>query len=59
MLDHTPIYIGPPAYPLTPPAGPRCSLFRARSVGFKPGCATDGASVFTNGIDALGLGTQE
>jgi glucose dehydrogenase len=59
MLDHTPLYTGPPAYPLTPPPDRRVLALPSPIGGLQTGCATDGANVFTNGIDALGLGTQE
>jgi len=57
-LKHTPIYAGPPTYP---PAkhDPRVLALPSSIGGLQSGCATDGRSVFTNGIDAVRLCTQE
>ena len=57
ILKHTPIYAGPPT---EPPAAydPRVLALPSPIGGLQSGCATDGRSVFTNGIDALRLGTQ-
>jgi polyvinyl alcohol dehydrogenase (cytochrome) len=59
ILEHTPIFSGPPAYPLVP--SPDRQMLALPSVigGLQTGCATDGQSVFTNGIDALKLMAQE
>jgi outer membrane protein assembly factor BamB len=59
IIAHTPIYSGPPTYPLTP--APEMRMLALPSVigGLQSGCATDGRSIFTNGIDALGLSSQE
>jgi glucose dehydrogenase len=59
VLDHTPIYTGKPAYPLDPVPDKRMLALPGPLGGLQTGCATDGKSVFTNGIDALRLGTQE
>jgi polyvinyl alcohol dehydrogenase (cytochrome) len=59
ILHHTPIYTGPPQYPLTPEPDKRMLALPAVVGGLQTGCATDGETVFTNGIDALQLGTQE
>ncbi|MEX2120746.1 MAG: PQQ-binding-like beta-propeller repeat protein [Pirellulales bacterium] len=59
ILDHTPIYTGPPAYPLTPAPDRRTLALPSPIGGLQTGCATDGKSIFTNGIDALQLGTVE
>ncbi len=59
ILDHTPIYTGPPVYPLTPPPDTRTLALPSPIGGLQTGCATDGASIFTNGIDAIRLATQE
>jgi glucose dehydrogenase len=60
LLAHTPVYRGPPVHP--PPTG---SKLDARTLalpgalgGLQTGCAADGKSVYTNGIDMLGLGTN-
>jgi outer membrane protein assembly factor BamB len=59
IVDHTPIYTGPPEYPLSPQ--PDCRMLALPSAigGLQTGCATDGRTIFTNGIDALRLASQE
>jgi polyvinyl alcohol dehydrogenase (cytochrome) len=59
VLDHTPIYTGPPTYPLAPPPDRRMLALPSVIGGLQTGCATDGQTVFTNGIDALRLASQE
>jgi outer membrane protein assembly factor BamB len=59
MIDHTPIYTGPPVYPLSPPPDPRMLALPSCIGGLQTGCATDGKTIFTNGIDAVQLGSQE
>jgi polyvinyl alcohol dehydrogenase (cytochrome) len=59
ILDHTPLYSGPPTYPLSPPPDPRMLALPSCIGGLQTGCATDGQSIFTNGIDALRLASQE
>ena len=59
ILHHTPIYTGPPTYPLTPAPDKRVLALPSAIGGLQTGCATDGKSIFTNGIDAIGLGSQE
>jgi polyvinyl alcohol dehydrogenase (cytochrome) len=59
MLEHTPIFTGPPAYPLSPEPDRRMLALPSCIGGLQTGCATDGKSIFTNGIDALLLGSQE
>ena len=59
MLEHTPIYTGPPAYPLAPQPDRRMLALPSCIGGLQTGCATDGRTIFTNGIDALRLGSQE
>lgn len=59
ILAQTPIYTGPPAYPLSPPPDPRVLALPSAIGGLQTGCATDGKSIFTNGIDALRLASQE
>ena len=59
MLAHTPIYTGPPAFPLSPEPDKRMLALPSCVGGLQTGCATDGQTIFTNGIDALLLGSQE
>ena len=59
MVDHTPIYTGPPVYPLSPTPDPRMLALPSCIGGLQTGCATDGQTIFTNGIDAVQLGSQE
>jgi polyvinyl alcohol dehydrogenase (cytochrome) len=59
ILDHTPIYTGPPTYPLAPMPDARMLALPSVIGGLQTGCATDGASIFTNGIDCLRLASQE
>jgi outer membrane protein assembly factor BamB len=59
LLAHTPIYTGPPIYPLSPPPDSRLLALPSVIGGLQTGCATDGQSIFTNGIDALRLMTSE
>jgi polyvinyl alcohol dehydrogenase (cytochrome) len=58
-VEHTPIYTGPPTYPLSPEPDRRMLALPSCIGGLQTGCATDGRTVFTNGIDALRLGSQE
>ena len=58
-IGNTPVYTGPPTYPLSPAPDPRMVALPSPIGGLQSGCATDGTTVFTNGIDALRLGTQE
>ena len=57
IVNHTPIYTGPPAYPLSPKPDARVLALPSAIGGLQTGCATDGKTVFTNGIDALWLGS--
>jgi polyvinyl alcohol dehydrogenase (cytochrome) len=59
MVDHTPVYGGPPSYPLSPTPDPRMLALPSCIGGLQTGCATDGKTIFTNGIDALQLMTSE
>jgi polyvinyl alcohol dehydrogenase (cytochrome) len=52
LITHTPIYTGPPNHPSPEP---RTIALPSAMGGLQTGCATDGATVFTNGIDAIGL----
>jgi outer membrane protein assembly factor BamB len=58
LVAKTPTYTGPPAYPLTPPPDPRMLALPSAIGGLQTGCATDGRALFTNGIDALLMGSQ-
>jgi polyvinyl alcohol dehydrogenase (cytochrome) len=59
LLDHTPIYAGPPTYPLSPEPDRRMLALPSCIGGLQTGCATDGKTIFANGIDAIRLMTQE
>ncbi|MDR3404142.1 MAG: PQQ-binding-like beta-propeller repeat protein [Chthoniobacter sp.] len=58
LVKHTPIYTGPPIEPPAP-HDPRVLAFPSPIGGLQTGCATDGKTIFTNGIDAVRLTTQE
>jgi outer membrane protein assembly factor BamB len=58
ILAHTPIYTGPPTYPLKPVPDRRMLALPSAIGGLQTGCATDGETIFTNGIDALRLASQ-
>ena len=55
IVRHTPLYTGPPT---EPPAAhdPRVLALPSQIGGLQSGCATDGRTVYTNGIDAVRLG---
>jgi polyvinyl alcohol dehydrogenase (cytochrome) len=57
ILKHTPIYTGPPTHPPAP-HDPRVLALPSNIGGLQTGCSTDGRTIFTNGIDAVRLGTQ-
>jgi outer membrane protein assembly factor BamB/dienelactone hydrolase len=59
ILDHTPIYYGSPTYPLSPEPDRRMLALPSCIGGIQTGCATDGTTIFTNGIDSLQLASQE
>jgi polyvinyl alcohol dehydrogenase (cytochrome) len=59
VVASTPLYTGPPAYPLSPAPDSRMLALPSCIGGLQTGCATDGRAIFTNGIDALLLGSQE
>jgi outer membrane protein assembly factor BamB len=59
IVDHTPIYTGPPKYPLAPKPDRRMLALPGVVGGLQTGCATDGRTIFTNGIDCLRLASQE
>ena len=56
ILASTPIYTGPPS--LVPKKDPRTLALPSPIGGLQTGCATDGNSVFTNGIDTIFKGTN-
>ncbi len=58
IIAHTPLYTGPPSYPLSPKPDRRMLALPSSIGGLQTGCATDGRSIFTNGIDALRLASQ-
>ncbi len=58
IIAHTPLYTGPPSYPLSPKPDRRMLALPSSLGGLQTGCATDGQTIFTNGIDALGLALQ-
>ena len=58
LVGHTPLYTGPPTHPPSE-HDPRVLALPSPIGGLQSGCATDGRTIFTNGIDALRLGTQE
>ena len=59
IVHHTPIYTGPPTYPLSPEPDRRMLALPSPIGGLQSGCATNGQRVFTNGIDAVRLWTQQ
>lgn len=59
LVAQTPIYTGPPSYPLSPAPDRRMLALPSLIGGLQSGCATDGKTVYTNGIDALKMGSQE
>ncbi len=59
IVAQTPLYTGPPTYPLSPPSDPRTLALPSAIGGLQTGCATDGQTVYTNGIDAIKLVSQE
>lgn len=56
ILAHTPIFTGPPEE--SDKADPRTLALPSVIGGLQTGCATDGKSVFTNGIDTIFKGTN-
>jgi polyvinyl alcohol dehydrogenase (cytochrome) len=59
VVAKTPVYTGPPSYPLKPKPDRRMLALPSVIGGLQTGCATDGKTIFTNGIDALRLASQE
>ncbi len=58
LVAHTPVYTGAPTHP-TAEHDPRVLALPSPIGGLQSGCATDGHTIFTNGIDAIRLATQE
>jgi outer membrane protein assembly factor BamB len=59
IVAHTPIYTGPPTYPLNPAPDKRMLALPGVAGGLQTGCATDGETVFANSMDANRLATNE
>jgi polyvinyl alcohol dehydrogenase (cytochrome) len=59
IVAHTPLYTGPPSYPLSPTPDRRMLALPSSMGGLQTGCATDGRTIFTNGIDALRTASLE
>ncbi len=57
LLKQTPVYTGAPTHP-PDKHDPRILALPGPIGGLQSGCATDGRTIFTNGIDAIRLGTQ-
>jgi len=53
VIANTPIYTGRPEYPLSPSPDARMIALPSPLGGIQTGCATDGKTIFTNGIDWL------
>lgn len=58
ILENTPVHSGPPVYPVGENRDPRMIAVPSPIGGIQTGCATDGKSVFTNGIDWISLNTR-
>ena len=59
LVGQTPVYAGKPTDPLDPKPDPRTLALPGPLGGLQTGCATDGKRIYTNGLDAIQLGTQE
>lgn len=57
IVAQTPTYRGPPT--AQPEVDPRTLALPSSIGGLQSGCATDGTTVYTNGIDAVRLGNME
>jgi polyvinyl alcohol dehydrogenase (cytochrome) len=55
---HTPVYTGAPALVPKPAPHPRTLALPGPIGGLQTGCATDGRSIYTNGIDSMLAGTS-
>ena len=58
IIAKTPMYEGKPTYPLKPKPDPRMIALPSVIGGIQTGCAFDGESIFTNGIDWVTLNTR-
>lgn len=58
LVRQTPVYSGKPTHP-PEKHDPRILALPSPIGGLQSGCATDGKTIFTNGIDAVRLTTQE
>jgi polyvinyl alcohol dehydrogenase (cytochrome) len=59
LVTHTPLYTGPPEYPLSPAPDPRMLALPSAMGGLQTGCATDGKWIYTNGIDTIRFGATK
>lgn len=59
IYQHTPVYRGTPTDPPSPTPDKRMLAFPGPIGGLQTGCATDGSSVFANGIDWLELSARK
>jgi outer membrane protein assembly factor BamB/dienelactone hydrolase len=57
IIKHTPVYHGKPTHP-PEKHDPRLLALPSPIGGLQTGCATDGKTFFTNGIDTIRLATQ-
>jgi outer membrane protein assembly factor BamB/dienelactone hydrolase len=57
ILQHTPLYTGKPTHP-PDKHDPRVLALPSPMGGLQTGCATDGRTIYTNGIDVVRLATQ-
>jgi outer membrane protein assembly factor BamB len=58
IVRHTPLYQGPPTHP-PEKHDPLVLALPSPIGGLQSGCATDGKVIFTNGIEAIRLATQQ
>lgn len=59
IVDHTPVFTGPPDEPLSPTPDPRMVALPGVIGGIQTGCATDGKTIYTNGIDSMRMMSGE
>jgi polyvinyl alcohol dehydrogenase (cytochrome) len=59
IVDHTPVFTGPPDEPLSPTPDPRMVALPGVIGGIQTGCATDGKAIYTNGIDSMRMMSGE